>query len=307
MRAVQLHGYGEPPRIDEVPPPDPPARGQLLVEVKAAGVGSWDVGVASGRLARFVGQPLPYVLGAELVGRVTAVGQGVQGFAAGDRVMGNPGIVGAWAEQVTVKAAVCGHAPTSLDEVQAAAVPVGAVTALQAVRSLALSAGDSLLILGAGGSVGRAAIQLAVARDVRVYAVVPRWEAAYSETLGATRSLDQEVAWVDQLQPELGRGVDAMLDLVGGTTLDASQVLLATGARMVTTLAESIERASEHGLAMDYLRMRATTADLDAIAELIDAGDLTLPVGTVRPVDEVESALRDVGEPRDKGKVVLRL
>ncbi|MEX1297286.1 MAG: NADP-dependent oxidoreductase [Candidatus Limnocylindrales bacterium] len=306
MRAVRLHELGAPPRLDEIPAPDPPAAGRLLVEVAAGGVGSWDVGVASGRLARFVGQPLPYVLGAELVGRVAAVGAGVTGFTLGDRVMGNPGIVGAWAQAVTVDAAVCGRAPASLDDVETAAVPVGAVTALQALRPLGLEDGHTLLILGAGGSVGRAAIQLAAARGAIVLATVPAWESARSEALGAAHAVDQEDDWSTKLQPHVGAGVDAVLDLVGGATLERSLALLQSGSRAVTTLAESVERARELGLAIDYLRMRSTTADLDAVAALIDAGDLTMPLGTVRPLDEVAAALQDVGDPRHKGKVVLR-
>ena len=307
MRAVRLHEYGKPPRIDEIPPPGPPAEGQLLLDVAAGGVGSWDLGVTSGRLARFVGWSLPYVIGAELAGRVAAVGPGVHGFAVGERGMGNPGIVGAWAEQVMVDAAGCGHAPTSLDDVNAAAVPVGALTALQAVETLGLAADASLLILGAGGSVGRAAIQLASARGALVYAVVPHWASNRSATLGAANAVDQASDWDVRLQADVGAGVDAVLDLVGGATLERSLALLRAGAPVVTTLAESVELAREHGLTIDYLRMRATTADLDAIASLVDAGDLTMPVGTVRALDEVPAALEEVGDPRDKGKIVLRL
>lgn len=305
MRAVRLHAPGAPPRVDDILAPDSPGEGQVTVEVAAAGVGSWDVGVASGRLARFVGQPLPYVMGAELVGRVAAVGAGSTGFTVGDRVMGNPGIVGAWAQAVTVSADVCGHAPDSLDDVEAAAVPVGAVTALQALRPLELEDGDTLLILGGGGSVGRAAIQLAAARGAIVLATVPTWESARSEAFGAAQAVDQEDDWVGRLGPNVG-GIDALLDLVGGSTLERSRPLLRPGARAVTTLAQSVERARELGLAIDYLRMRSTTADLDAIAALVDAGDLTMPLGTVRPLDEVAAALEDVGDPRAKGKVVLR-
>jgi NADPH:quinone reductase-like Zn-dependent oxidoreductase len=104
MRAVRAHAFGDPPRIGEVPAPRPPRAGELAIEVSAAGVGAWDRGVATGRLAHFVRQRLPVVLGAELASCVAEVGVGVDGFVVGDRVMSSPGIVGAWAERVTVAA-----------------------------------------------------------------------------------------------------------------------------------------------------------------------------------------------------------
>jgi NADPH:quinone reductase-like Zn-dependent oxidoreductase len=300
MRAVRVHDYGDPPRIDDLSPPGPPDRGQLGIEVRAVGVGSWDVGVAEGRLARFVDLEPPFVLGAELAGRVAAVGPAVEGFALGERVIANPGIVGAWAERVDVDATTCGPAPASLDDAHAAAIPVGAVTALQALDLLALTPGASLLVLGAGGSVGRAAIQLARVRGLTVQALVPAWEMATTHQLGADVTIDQADDWVGQLPGP----VDGVLDLVGGEPLERSVTVLRAGGRAVTTVAGSMRAPVARSVSMDYLRMRSTTADLASISAHVDAGELRMPVGVVRPIEDVQGAFRDI-ERHDRGKQAL--
>ena len=301
MRAIRVHAYGDPPRIDDIAAPGAPGPGHLGIDVAAGGVGSWDVGVADGRLARFVELQLPFVMGAELVGRVAAVGAGVEAFTVGDRVIANPGIVGAWAERVNLRASICGPAPVALDDAQAAALPVGAVTALQALEMLGLSQGSSLLILGAGGSVGRAAIQLARVRGLTVYALLPAWEMDPSRAFGAHETLDEARDWVT----ELDRRVDGVLDLIGGEALERSATIIRPGGRVVTTLAGSMRAPVAASLSMGYLRMRSTTADLASVSAYVDEGELTLPVGAVLPLEDVADALRNVGAGRNNGKQVL--
>ena len=301
MRAIRVHAYGQPLRIDDISPPGPPDAGQLGVAVTAVGVGSWDVGVAHGRLAQFVDLEPPFVLGAELAGQVVAVAPDVEGFRIGDRVIANPGIVGAWAERLNIKATTCGPAPASLDAAHAAALPVGAVTALQALDVLALTPGASLLVLGAGGSVGRAAIQLARVRGLIVHALVPVWEMSASRELGAHETLDQANDWVALLRGP----VDGVLDLIGGDALERSAATLRVGGRVVTTLADSMRSPIAADLSMDYLRMRSTTADLTSISTHVDVGELMLPVGAVLAVEEVQRALEDIETRLDSGKHVL--
>ena len=301
MRAVRVHAYGEPPLVDEVASPGPPDPGHVGVEVAAVGIGSWDVGVAKGRLARFVDLEPPFVLGAELAGRVAAIGREVDGFAVGDRVIANPGIVGAWAERVNVRAATCGPAPSSLDDAYAAAIPVGAVTARQALEMLALSPGSSLLVLGAGGSVGRAAIQLARVRGLTVLALVPASELARSRQLRADVVLDQAGDWAALLPAP----VDGVLDLIGGEALERSIEVLRADGRVVTTLADTMRSSVAASTSVSYLRMRSTTADLAAVAAHVDAGELKMPVGVVMGVEDVSRALADVAGRLDRGKLVL--
>ena len=183
----------------------------------------------------------------------------------------------------------------------AAALPVGAVTALQALEMLKLPQGSSLLILGAGGSVGRAAIQLARARGLIVYALLPAWEMDRSRAFGAHEALDQARDWVT----ELGDPVDGVLDLIGGEALERSATIIRSGGRVVTTLAGSIPSPFASGISMAYLRMRSTTADLASVSAYVDKGELTLPVGALLPMDDVAEALENVRTGRDTGKHVL--
>ncbi len=307
MRAVRLHAYADQPRIDNIASPPPPETGQLTIGVSAVGIGAWDRGVATGRLARFVGAALPIIMGAELVGRVTEVGAGVDGFDIGDRVMCNPGIVGAWAERVTVPAARCGLAPESIDDAHAAAIPVGALTAKQALDLLALAHGSSLLVLGAGGSVGRAALQLAALRELTVHAIAPYHELNRSRELGAHGAYDATQDWPGELRTAVGEGLDAVLDLVGGETLRRSTALIRRGGRIVTTLFEAAATVLPPEITIEHLRMRSTTADLNSIAAIVDENQLTMPSTRIIRFDEVPTALDETEARRHDGKVVARV
>lgn len=307
MRAVRLHYYTDAPRIDDIPSPSPPGEGELTIDVTAVGTGAWDEGVATGRLAKFVKAELPIVMGAELVGRVAGIGPCVDGFEIGNRVMCNPGIVGAWAEQVTVPAPRCGHAPKSLDDPRAAALPVGALTAIQALDKLALPEGASLLVLGTGGSVGRAALQLAASRGLAVHALAPAHELERSRELGAHVTYAAGDNWHGELRTSLGNDLDAVLDLVGGDTLRESATLLRGGGHIVTTLAESMACELPPAITIKHLHMRSTTADLNAIAAAVDGNALTVSVERVLRFEELPATFDRSGESRHSGKVVAEV
>jgi len=156
IRAVRVHRFGEDPRIDEIAAPARPATGEILIDVSAVGVGAWDLGVAEGRLSQWLpSDGLPFTMGAELCGRIREIGAQVEGFRLGDRVMANPGIVGAWADRVLLKASACGRAPRTASDAEAAAIPVRALAAWQALDLLDLPNESTLLIVGAGRSGAR--------------------------------------------------------------------------------------------------------------------------------------------------------
>ncbi len=307
MRAARLHAFAAPPRIDVIATPPPPDTGQLTIDVSAVGMGAWDRGVATGRLERFVRDSLPVVMGAELVGRVAEVGAGVQGFAVGDRVMCNPGIVGAWAERVTVAASRCGLAPVSLDDAHAAAIPVGALTASQALDLLALAPGASLLVLGAGGSVGRAALQLARARELTVHALASSDELDRSRALGAHAAYDVGRDWPAEVGTAAGGALDGVLDLVGGETLRRTISLVRPEGRIVTTLSEATAAVRVLGCTIAHVKMRATTDDLNAIAALADENAFIMPIARIVRFDEIPAVLDEAGAWRRDGKVVAMI
>src|SRR3954453_7525992 len=174
MMAWRVHEFGPPQvmKFEPVSRPEP-GPGEVLVKVAAAGVGPWDGWIRAGKSA--LPQPLPLTLGSDLSGQIVAVGPGVSKVRVGDQVYGvtNPRFIGAYAEYAVASADMVSSKPTSLTHVEAASVPVIAVTAWQALFNQAqLKAGQSVVIHGAAGNVGSYALQLARHAGVQTVATV---------------------------------------------------------------------------------------------------------------------------------------
>jgi NADPH:quinone reductase-like Zn-dependent oxidoreductase len=216
MIACRVSAFGPPSAIafEQIPVPTP-GEGEVLVRVHAAGVGPWDGWIRSGKSA--LPQPLPLTLGSDLAGIVELVGPGVHSFKAGDLVFGvtNPRFTGAYAEYAIASAAMIARKPADLDFVDAASVPVVAVTAWQALFDEAkLAKGQSVLIHGGAGNVGAYAIQLAHEAGLKVVATVGPDDVTVAKALGADQVVDHRAtAFETVVEP-----VDAVLDLVGGET-----------------------------------------------------------------------------------------
>jgi NADPH:quinone reductase-like Zn-dependent oxidoreductase len=245
-------------------------------------------------------------MGAELCGRVREVGARVEGFAAGDRVMANPGIVGAWADRVLLPASACGRAPRNASDAEAAAIPVRALAAWQALGLLDLPEGATLLVVGAGGAVGRAAVEMARGQGLRVLAIAGATELAPLHRLGAELAVDHRTEWERRLAPAAPRGADAALDLVGGESLVRALALLGDAGRVVTTISGAARSEAPRGISIRFLAMRSTAGDLDAIADLVERGGLTTPIARTYGLEEAPAAL-DAMRSRDRaqGELVL--
>ncbi len=307
IRAVRLHRFGQAPQIDEIGAPARPVGDEVLVDVSAFGVGAWDLSVAEGRLTRFLpSDGLPLTLGAQLCGRVREIGAEVEGLSVGERVMANPGIVGAWAERVLLRASDCGRAPRTVGDAEAAAIPVRALTAWQALDLLELPEGSTLLVVGAGGAVGRAAVEMAHGRGLQVMAIAGAGAPETLERLGASLVLDHRTAWGRRLEPAALRGVDGVLDLVGGESLSRALEFVRGGGRVVTTISGADRTASPSGVAIRFLPMRSTTGALDAIADLVERGGLATPIERTFPFAQAPAALEAMrSRPRPPGDLVL--
>ncbi|MDE2350895.1 MAG: NADPH:quinone oxidoreductase family protein [Alphaproteobacteria bacterium] len=221
MRAALCRAFGGPDAIEVADLPDPvPATGEVVARVRAAGMNFADLLMAQGRYQ--VTPPLPYVPGLEFAGEVVAVGSGVADFRPGDRVAGAPLTGGCFAEYVAVPAARTVHVPDDLPLPLAAGILVGHGTASYALRWRGrLKPGETVVISGAGGGVGTAAIAVARRMGARVIAAA---SAAKRETAG------EADAFIDYTSEDLtarlkaltgGRGVAVALDLVGGTVFDS--------------------------------------------------------------------------------------
>jgi NADPH:quinone reductase-like Zn-dependent oxidoreductase len=194
MKAARILQFGPPSviAIDAVPQPTP-GPGQLLVRVKAAGVGPWDALVREGKSA--LHQPLPLVLGSDLAGIVEAIGPEVSEFERGEEVYGatNGQFIGAYAEYALSMAGMMARKPAALDFIGAASAPVVAVTAWQMLFDYAqANPGQSVLIHGAAGNVGAYAVQLARQTGLHVIATAGSGDIEYVRTLGAERIVDYQ-------------------------------------------------------------------------------------------------------------------
>jgi len=227
MKAARVHSFGPPKVIalEDVPKPEP-GDGEVLVQVKAAGVGPWDALIRSGKSV--LPQPLPLTLGSDLSGAVYSVGPGVERFKIGDEVFGvtNERFTGAYAEYAVAKATMIAHKPKTLNYAHAASVPVVAVTAWQMVFEYAdVAPGQFVLIHGGAGNVGAYLLQLAKRAGAMVVTTAAAKDTSYVRGLGAYGVIDYGVK---RFEEQL-KDVDAVLDTVGGDTLERSYGVLKRG------------------------------------------------------------------------------
>jgi NADPH:quinone reductase-like Zn-dependent oxidoreductase len=308
MRAVRVHGYGGPGvlRLDRVPVPDP-GPGELRVAVAAAGVNPIDWKVRSGYLAEYLPHALPLTLGWDLAGRVDAVGPGVDGFAVGDRVMARMDGMrdGAYAQFAVVRADHATPTPPGLPDDAAAALPMAALTAWQAlVDEAEVRPGQTVLIHGAAGGVGHLAVQLAAARGARVVATAAEDAHGFVRGLGAESVLDPRAARFE----DRVRAADAVVDLVGSDVYHRSFGVLRPGGVVVSTVAFPDQaEAARHGVRAAFVDNGPNGVRLREIAAMAEVGALRPSIQQTFPLAEARRA-HEVGEAGHlRGKLVLRV
>ncbi|HET8666935.1 MAG TPA: NADP-dependent oxidoreductase [Terriglobales bacterium] len=304
MKAARVLQFGPPNVImnDDLPRPEP-ADGQLLVRVKAAGVGNWDALVREGKLPN---EHLPLVLGFELSGIVEAVGAGVSGFYTGEEVYGatNDQLTGGYAEYAVPSAGMMAKKPRTLNYIEAASTPIATVTAWQMLFDYAqVTAGQTVLIHGAAGNVGAYAVQLASQAGLHVTATASSADLDYVSRLGAERVVDYR----SEKFEEAVSGLDVVLDTVGGDTQQRSLRVLKRGGILVSVVSPVPDTAQErYGIRAAYFYVDVTTARLNKITELFDSGKLVTDVGTVLPLEKARVAHEMLGGAQhNRGKIVL--
>ncbi|KQQ84201.1 NADP-dependent oxidoreductase [Aureimonas sp. Leaf324] len=302
MKAVVINAYGgnEVVRLQEVERPTPGA-GEVLVRVEAAGVNPVDWKIRNGAGAR-MGLTLPFHLGGEIAGTVEAFGSGVDGFQVGDAVFG---IIeaGGFAESAIAKAVDLAPKPVNLDFVQAAAVPLGALTAWQALFDVAaLKPGQRLLVTNGSGGVGSLAVQIAKAKGVHVTAMASGANEAYVRSLGVDAFVDHAAQPFEAVVGDM----DVVFDTVGGDTfLRAFAVLTPTGF-LVTAVAFPSDADRQRGPKVARVQCKPNGAQLAFIGELVEAGQIRARVATVLPMENVTDALDLSENGRPKGKIVVK-
>ncbi|MFF4394977.1 NADP-dependent oxidoreductase [Streptomyces sp. NPDC001480] len=281
-----------------------PGPGQLLVAVRVAGVNpvDWKLRTGYRRPGETGEREFPAVLGNEVSGVVEEIGEGVSGFAVGDEVFGNTA-AGGYAEYALLPAAVTAHKPAALSFADAATLPVAAATAYDGVRQLALPAGATLLITGAGGGVGAAAAQIARAFGLRVVGVASEGKREFVQSLGAVH-VPSGPDLAPRVRAVAPAGVDGVFDLVGGEVLAEAAGLLTDRTKLITAGAPEPTVADLGGARVARAR---TAAVLDAVAELVVKGDLDPHVTRTFPLERADEALRAIEEGHALGKIVIEV
>lgn len=320
MRAAVCSAYGPPEsvRVDSLPAPQP-APGQVTVRVGAAAVNFPDILLIADRYQ--VSVPTPFVPGSEFAGTVVGIGPRTEGFAVGDRVAGTA-MHGAFAEQVAVGAAGLIRVPAGVDDRTAAAFGVAHRTAHHTLRSVArVGPGDEVVVLGAGGGVGLAAVQLAAHHGARVTAVASTDEKLAAATdLGAVRVINHRTGPLrDALREAVPEGAAAVIDPVGGELSEPALRSLRRGGRFVTVGFASgviprvplnlvlIKGVTVQGFQFGDIPADEFARNEQELRELLANNTIRPHIGAVYPLDDVAAALRQVADGRAVGKVVIDL
>jgi NADPH:quinone reductase-like Zn-dependent oxidoreductase len=301
MKALRINDYGAPLHIDEVPVPSP-APGQVLVQNDYTSLNGVDPGRGQGFLRQVFQLQFPWTPGGDVAGRVAAVGEGVTNFKAGDEVFGYTREGGAYAEFVLISAASLAQRPASISAEAGAAIALVGQTATQMLELSKVTAGQTLLILGASGGVGSLAVQLARNAGAHVIATARQSKVGALQQLGAERVID-----LSQQRLEASPQVDAVLNLIGGDTVAPSYALVKKGGVAVTANRPPIaEEAARLGIQAAFVETNVATDGLNAFATLVTQGKIKPQIAAVKTLWSPET-LWDKHEAEKIGKIVFSL
>ena len=314
MRAMLIREFGGADGMEAAEVPDPePAPGEVLVRVHAAGVNPVDYKVR--RAGLLLGLDTPLITGYEASGVVAATGEGADDFAEGDEVyytIDPRSGQGTFAELHAVPQAIVARKPAALDHVEAGCLALGGGTAWDAVMERArVSAGETVLVHGAGG-VGAHAVQIARAAGARVLVTCGEQMIERARELGADVAVDyrgEDFAAAVRRDTD-GRGVDVVVDTVGGDLVARSVAVTVPRGRIVAVvdMKQPVgEDAFEKNLTLHCVVLEPRRERLERMAELAERGGLRPAVDSVVPLEEVPSAQEAVHRGGLRGKVVVKV
>ncbi len=308
MKASRIHAYGGSEVLIYEDAPRPEAQtGEVLVRVHAAGVNPVDYKTRAGSgMAGRLHNPFPLIVGWDISGVVESVGAGVSAYQPGDEVYSMvrfPEVGNAYAEYVAVPVSDLARKPKTLDHVQAAAVPLAALTAWQGLFDVAdLQAGQTILIHAAAGGVGHLAVQLAKWKGSRVIGTASARNADFLREIGADDVVDYTAAPFEDVVHD----VDVVMDCVGGDLLARSLKVIKPGGFLVSIAGHPPEdEAAKRGIRVGSFLVHVDSAQLNTITDLIDGGYVKPFIDLVVPLAEAGKAHEHVKTGRTRGKVVL--
>ena len=304
MRAFTLDAFGAQPALRDDSPEPHAGDNELVVRVHASSVNPVDAFIAAGALKEMVEHEFPVTLGRDFAGVVEQVGSGVSRHRAGDEVFGfvlhaDPTVHdGSWAELIAVPEDNLAAKPSSLDFAHAGAAPLAAITAIAALDALALSEGETVLVVGATGGVGSFFVQLAAAAGANVIAPALPEDHDYLRGLGVGELVDRDAEVAAAVRAAHPGGVDAILDVASAP--DTS--LLADGGRVVSPLG-----AAGEGPGRFNIMAEPTPANLQRLASLLDTGTLRVSLQRSYRLDQAAEALQALPTTHTRGKLSLTI
>ena len=308
MKAVVIHEYGGPEvlKYEDVPQPEP-KQDQLRIRVIAAGVNPVDGMIRSGMFDKEGRRAFPVILGGDISGVVEKVGSNITKFKSGDPVFAYVSLdnSGGYAQYAVVTEREAAPKPKSLTYVEAAAVPIVALTAWQALIDTAkLKAGQTVLIHGGSGGVGSFAIQIAKAHGAKVIATASTANQELLKQLGADVAID----YTKQNFENVAKDVDVVLDSIGKDTLARSYGVVKKGGIIVSLVARPDPAELEkHGIRGEALSVDPNSDELSEIGKLIDEKKINVIVSQTFPLSEARKAQEQVATGHTRGKIVLKV
>jgi NADPH:quinone reductase-like Zn-dependent oxidoreductase len=306
MKAIVVHEYGGPEvlKYEDVPRPEP-KENEALVRVIAAGVNPVDALIRSGKYAKFFGTTLPLIPGYDIAGIVEKTGAKITKLKAGDSIYAYVLWGGGYAEYAVATEGEATAKPKSLNYIEAAAVPLAALTAWQALIDTAkLSAGQTVLIHGGSGGVGSMAIQIAKARGAKVIATASTSNQELLKQLGADVAIDYTKTKFE----DVAKDVDVVLDSVGKDTLARSYGVVRKGGIIATLVAEPDQaELDKHGIRGAAISVKPNASELAEITKLIEEKKIKPVVSQVLPLTEAVKAQEQAATHHTRGKIVLRV
>jgi NADPH:quinone reductase-like Zn-dependent oxidoreductase len=299
MKAVVVHQYGGPEVLKFEEYPDPvPGPGEVLVRVAATSVNPLDYKRRAGLMKDSEPIRFPGIIGTDISGTVVKVGLGVEGFSAGDQVFAMAD--NTYAELCVVKAAVLAKVPKGLDLIQAAALPLVTITGNQLLSATGIKAGQTVLVVGAAGNVGRSAVFTADQRGATVIAGVLKKQTDEAKPLGA----DQVVATDDDTAIENLPALDAVADTVGGRTAEKLIAKVKAGGVYASVVEPPQNAAKYPSVKIVHVFSKFDRKILEFMAEAVRDGKLVIPISQKLPLSEAAEA-QAAAEKGGVGKILL--
>jgi NADPH:quinone reductase-like Zn-dependent oxidoreductase len=302
MKAIEVKKFGDVDVLEEVTVDSPTITSkQILVKNLATAIDPYDVHFVEGFMGE--GDKLPLIPGSSVVGEVIAVGDEVTGFKVGDRVAATRHHK-TYAEEVLLGQSMAAKVPDNVDNVTAVAAVLGALTGYEEVTyDLAVQPGEKVLIQGGAGSVGAAAVQVALKAGATVYATAKPADFDFLKSLGDVTPVDYNTAYENDL-----RDFDAVLDTVGGDTMLKSAKILRPGGRLRALVGLDEEALAPYDIDAQWGSHASKGKQLAEFLDLIAAGDVTIRLAETEPFSvealrAAHQAVRDHKAP--SGKVVL--